>query len=96
MKDGSLRLDLLAFLSYLAVSARGCLDEPKEYGPFRLVDGMARLLEICQDAGLADEGWAELRAFIDAHKLSVMDEAADFAAFLDDVVMRTVDLLEQG
>ena len=96
MKDSSFRLDLLAFLSYLAVSARGCLDEPQEYGPFRLVDGMARLIEICQDAGLADEGWAELRAFIDAHKLSVMDEAADFATFLDDVVARTVDLLEQA
>jgi|MudIll2142460700_1097286.scaffolds.fasta_scaffold477669_2 Family of unknown function (DUF6092) len=96
MKAGSLQFDLLAFLSYLAVSARGCLDEPKEYGPFRLVDGMARLIEICQEAGLADEGWTELRAFVDAHKLSVMDEAADYATFLDDVVARTVGLLEQA
>lgn len=96
MTDGSLKFDLLAFLSYLAVSARGCLDEPKEYGPFRLVDGMARLIEICEAAGLADQGWAELHEFVDAHKLSVMDDPAGFAVFLDDVVARTVTLLEQA
>jgi Family of unknown function (DUF6092) len=96
MTAASLKFDLLAFLSYLAVSARGCLDEPKEYGPFRLVDGMARLIELCEAAGLADEGWTELREFVDAHKLSVMDDAAGFAAFLDDVVARAVALLEQA
>jgi hypothetical protein len=96
MKTDSLRFELLAFLSYLAVSARGCLNEPKEYGPFRLVDGMSRLLEICEFAGLSGEGWAELRDYIDAHKLDVMDEAADFAAFLDQVVARTVVLLDRA
>ncbi len=95
MNTEALQFELLAFLSYLAVSARGCLDEPKDYGPFRLVDGMSRLIELCQAEGLAREGWTELQAFIDAHKLDVMDEAANFAAFLDEVVARVVMLLEQ-
>ncbi len=96
MKPGSLQFELLTFLSYLAVSARGCLDEPKEYGPFRLVDGMSRLIGICTAAGVAGEGWAELRALVDGRKLDVMVEGADFAGFLDEVVSQTVTLLEQA
>jgi hypothetical protein len=91
-----LQFELLAFLSYLAVSARGCVDEPKEYGPFRLLDGMARLIEACQAAGVAGAGWADLRTFINARKLDVMDEGADFPALLDEVVARTVALLERA
>jgi hypothetical protein len=91
-----LQFELLAVLSYLAVSARGCVDEPKEYGPFRLLDGMARLIGACQAAGVAGGGWADLQAFIDAHKLDVMDEGADFVAVLDEVVVRTVALLERA
>jgi hypothetical protein len=90
-----LRFELLTCLSYLAVSARGCVDEPKEYGPFRLLDGMSRLISACLGAGVAGDGWADLQAFIDAHKLVVMDGGADFPALLDDVVARTVALLEQ-
>lgn len=90
------QFELLTFLAYLAVSARGCLDEPREYGPFRLVDGLSRLIRTCEAAGMAGDGWPELREFVDAHKLDVMDESADFAAFLDEVVTRTVTLLEQA
>ncbi len=96
MKASSVQFELLTFLAYLAVSARGCLDEPREYGPFRLVDGLSRLISICETAGMAGEGWRELREFVDAHKLDVMDEEADFRAFLDEVVTRTVTLLEQA
>jgi len=95
VKAEELHFELLAFLSYLAVSARGCLDEPKDYGPFRLVDAMSRLIAICQAASLSGEGWVELQAFIDDHKLDVMDNTADFTAFLDEVVARVVVLLEQ-
>ncbi len=96
MSQPSVRLELLALLSYLAVSARGLIDEPREYGPFRLVDGMSRLIELAATAGLAGEGWAELQAFIDEHKLEVMQPTAAFAAFLDEVVARTVALLAEA
>jgi hypothetical protein len=95
VKAEGLQFELLAFLSYMAVSARGCLDEPKDYGPFRLVDAMSRLIAICQAANLSGEGWVELQAFIDANKLDVMDSTADFTAFLDEVVARVVVLLER-
>ena len=95
MKTEELQFELLAFLSYLAVSARGCLDEPKDYGPFRLVDAMSRLIGICQAASLSGEGWTELQTFIEAHKLEVMDSTSDFRAFLDEVVARVVVLLDR-
>lgn len=30
---------------YLVASARDCLDEPLVYGPFRMVEGVSRLIE---------------------------------------------------
>ena len=95
MTQPSLRLELLAFLAYLAVSARGLVDEPREYGSFRLVDGLSRLIGLASAAGLAGEGWAELQDFVDEHKLEVMDQAANYSLFLDEVVARTVALLEE-
>ena len=32
--------DVLKLFSYMITSARGCVDEPKLYGPFRLVDSI--------------------------------------------------------
>jgi hypothetical protein len=95
MSQPSLQLDLVAFLAYLAVSARGLVDEPREYGPFRLVDGISRLIALAAAAGVAGEGWTDLQGFVDEHKLEVMDPSADFSAFLDEIVARTVALLEE-
>lgn len=94
MNTAELQFEMLAFLSYLAVSARGCVDEPPLYGPFRLVDAMSRLIQILESSGLSGEDWSGLRAYIDENKLAVMDEAADYSLFLDDVVGRVVTLLE--
>ena len=94
MDSDALRFEMLALLSYLAVSARGCVDEPPLYGPFRLVDAMSRLMQILESAGLSGEGWAELGAYVDENKYAVIDEAADSRAFLDELVARVVSLLE--
>jgi hypothetical protein len=89
-----LQFEMLTLLSYLAVSARGCVDEPPLYGPFRLVDAMSRLIRALEAAGLSEEAWAALQAYVDENKYTVMDETADYRAFLDEVVARVVPLLE--
>ena len=94
MDSDALQFEMLTLLSYLAVSARGCVDEPPLYGPFRLVDAMSRLMQILESAELSGEGWAELGAYVDENKYAVVDEAADYCAFLDEVVARVVSLLE--
>ena len=46
---------MFLLLSYLLTSARGLADEPKGYGPFRLLDAAGRLLEIMEEHGLGDD-----------------------------------------
>lgn len=50
-----MRDDLLLLLGYLLTSARGLADEPKSYGPFRLLDAAGRLLEIMEEHGMGDD-----------------------------------------
>ena len=42
-------------LCYMGSSARGLLDEPISYGPFRLIDGISRLIGILEEEGIIDE-----------------------------------------
>ncbi len=50
-----MRDDLFLLLGYLLTSARGLADEPKSYGPFRLLDAAGRLLEIMKEHGMDDD-----------------------------------------
>jgi hypothetical protein len=49
------RDDLFLLLGYLLTSARGLADEPKGYGPFRLLDAAGRLLEIMEEHEMGDD-----------------------------------------
>ena len=67
---------------YLVASARDCLDEPLIYGPFRMIEGVSRMLE-----GQASDGFlTEMKAAIDREKYSVMADRASFARWLDDLL----------
>lgn len=37
---------LFEILIFLATSARGCVDEPPLYGPFRLIDALSKLIDL--------------------------------------------------
>jgi len=50
-----MRDDLFLLLGYLFTSARGLADEPKSYGPFRLLDAAGKLLEIMEEHGMGDD-----------------------------------------
>src|SRR5262249_38121174 len=60
---------------YLVASARDCLDEPLIYGPFRMIEGVSRLLN---DSAPADPFLTEMKSQIDQQKYNVM---ADRDAF---------------
>ena len=50
-----LKNDLFYLIAYLITSARGLLDEPAEYGIYRLMDTTGRLLEIMEANQLMDD-----------------------------------------
>jgi Family of unknown function (DUF6092) len=67
---------------YLVAAARDCLDEPLLYGPFRMVEGVSKLLA---RAG-GDEFLARAKVTIDSEKYKVMGERERFAAWLDELL----------
>lgn len=39
------------FATFLATSARGCIEEPALYGSLRLLDALSRFVEFCRETG---------------------------------------------
>jgi nitroreductase len=74
--------DLFVMATYLVASARDCLDEPLIYGPFRMIEGVSRMLERAR----ADRFLAETKAQIDHQKYDVMADRVSFARWLDDLL----------
>jgi len=72
-------------LSFLIVSARNCVEEPKLYGPFRLIDGASRLIDILEKAGIEDPFFQEIKEKIEQKKYTVMGDKNQFIQFLDDL-----------
>src|SRR5215831_20180409 len=70
---------------YLVASARDCLDEPLIYGPFRMIEGVSRLLN---DRAPADGFLAEMKAQIDQQKYNVMADRDAFGRWLDELLAR--------
>jgi len=94
--EDKLRDEFFSLLAFLVTSARNCIEEPKLYGPFRLVDGASRLIGILEEANMADEFFLELRKKIDDKKYSVMGDKSEFIKFLDDLTLDFVDKLKAG
>jgi len=82
-------------LSFLIVSARNCVEEPKLYGPFRLIDGASKLIEILEGEALADEFLLKLRKKIEEEKYSVMSNKDGFIKFLNDLTLSFADELKK-
>lgn len=74
--------------TYLLTSARGCIEEPKLYGPLRLVDAISRLASLSDHAeGVErDEFLLRAKSKIDINKQLVMESEEEFVKFLDSLL----------
>ena len=88
------RDEFFALLAFLVTSARNCVEEPKLYGPFRLIDGASRLIGILEEAGEADEFLVEIKEKIEDNKYSVMSDKKEFIKFLDHLTLDFADKLK--
>ncbi|HYB76468.1 MAG TPA: DUF6092 family protein [Nitrososphaerales archaeon] len=83
----------------LLTSARGCIDEPKVYGPLRLVEALSALTTIFDyDIVEKDEFLLNAKNEID-NKLvpAVMQSEEDFTRMLDDLIRRfTIELKKRN
>lgn len=77
-------------LAFLMMSARLCVDEPENYGTFRLIDAASRLLGALLDNGeVSDrEFYGELKEEIDNKKLLLVTDEEAYARFLSDAARK--------
>ena len=73
---------------FLATSARGCIDEPPLYGPFRLLDALSKLAVFPEYArGLnPDPFLKEIKTIVDEKKFLVMYDVDGFKRAVDEIV----------
>ncbi len=66
MDEAALQQDLFILLGFLLASAHGLYEEPRGYGPFRLLDAARRLAEAMGRHGMADAYLQRLHAALEA------------------------------
>lgn len=88
MSDRDLYTGLFELTGYMLTSARGLIEEPQMYGPFRLLDGVSRLCGILEkeDSGYGDF-FSELKEKIDEKKYTLMTDEDAFTRMMDDAVL---------
>ncbi len=92
MRDAGYEDEILDLIAYLLTSARGLLDEPAAYGPFRLLEGASRLCAVLIKAGHA-EALGGLKKKIDERKFVLMTDEKAFAELLDETVLDITHVL---
>ncbi|ASA78108.1 DUF6092 family protein [Thermococcus sp. 5-4] len=83
--DGLLSDKHFQLLAFLITSARGCIDEPKLYGPLRLLDAASRLIEIMEDEGKAGEEVLRLRELVEEAIDVLMYDQEEFVRLTDEL-----------
>jgi len=84
-------------LVFLITSARGCVDEPKLYGTFRLVDAASKLIGfVLENHPERSEAFLrDLKQEIDERKLSLMTDQEGYIEFLGDITRKVAQELKR-
>ncbi len=88
MNSNKLFIGLFELIGYMLTSARGLVDEPKLYGPFRLIDGVSRLCDLLiKEDDENSEFFPGLKSKIDEKKFTVISDTEAFINMMDEVIM---------
>ena len=84
-------------LVFLITSSGGCVDEPKLYGTFRLVDGASKLIGFVLEnqPTQSEEFLRDLKQEIDERKLSLMTDPEGYVEFLSDITRKVAQELKR-
>lgn len=89
--------DVFELLAFLVTSARLCVDEPKLYGTFRLLDAASRLIGfVFESEQLEDkQSLQQLKDEIDEKKFLMTTDQEEYVKFLDDLTRKVARELKQ-
>jgi hypothetical protein len=93
-KNSELEREFFELVCYMVTSARNLIAENKLYGPFRLIDAVSRLIDIIEKLGLKSPRLETIQRQIEEGKYKVMETDEEFTAFLENLVMGLVPLME--
>ncbi len=97
MKSEQLESGVIRLLCFLAVSARELVDEPRIYGPMRLVEAAQRLVKVAEGGGICNDLLTEVAQRIEAFPLDALPEGEEeFVEFMDDLVVLLATWVEQS
>ncbi len=82
----NLKSDVLYLISYMVTSARGCVNEPKLYGPYRLLDTTVRLINLLKKYGVSGEDLDNIKKIIESGKDYVMTDVDAFVKTIDHAI----------
>lgn len=91
--NAQLKAQAIKLLCFMISSAHGLLDEPKLYGPRRLVDAAEKLLELLEGTDIYDPSWRELANHIRSGKNHMQRDEDYSREFLDSVMDIATQLL---
>jgi len=86
MPNSQLQKMLLLYLCRLFSSALGLIDEPKEYGPIRLVCAGEELLDIMKKSGIITPVLEQVLLDLNEKKEDLFKNPHDLRAFLEEVL----------
>ena len=88
MSDREIFRGLFELIGYMLTSARGLVNEPPIYGPFRLVDGVSRLCTLLEnEASQYKNFFSMIKKKIDEKKFTVITDEDTFIGMIDEVVL---------
>ena len=88
MNSDKLESEAISLVCFLAVSARELFNDPKFYGPMRLMEATQRLVEMVENSGVRNELLAEVSQRIEAFPLEAMERGEEeFISSLDDLIL---------
>jgi len=94
--QSNLQKELFEIIGYLLTSARGLVDEPKMYGPFRIIEGVSRICRLLEkEESQYRDFYKKLREEIDREKFTVMNNEEAFVNLLDKVVLEYAKQLKK-
>jgi len=94
-RNSQLEEEFFELVCYMVTSARNLISETRLYGPLRLVESVSRLIDIIQGLGLESPRFQAIQRQIEEGKNTVMESEEKFTAFLENLVMALVSMMEE-
>jgi len=93
-KKNEFEQEFFELVCFMVTSARNLIQENRLYGPLRLVDAVSRLVSILEKLDLKSPRLAAIQVQIEEGEDTVMESEEKFTAFLENLVMDLVPLMQ--